>query len=637
MCDLIIVNFEVERQFSLVRVPQPSAKAVLTAGGYKLKPFNMNIKRSIFCIPIFIALVNSAVLVNDGDVDQQGLYSKSDHVDILTNRNFETKIYGQKHALLVQFYNSYCGHCRSFAPTFKAMAAELVTWKNIIRLGVLDCSVEENNEICRQFEVMAYPSLRYLHEFYVKGNGNIGEKIHIANNHEKLKSNIISKMQSEQVSGRLLSAPSLHIDSYSSYSAVFKSLPHDTSYAFLVFENSNSTMGSELALDMNDYQHIRVVRVSGTSELNNIANIKQLPAVVALSSTLEPVSLYSKEPTKQSILKAINSFLKTRNYVFPARDQGSQEKITNDNSDEYPSTLNTDFVYYSDLEKTLKTSLHTEITRFKTLTGEPLQALLDYLDVLITSFPSRGNLKEYLMNLYTSLKTRKTWSGSEIYELVKNLETEHAPVYTTNNLEYIRCKGSQPKFRGYTCGLWTLFHTLTVNAAQKSEAAEGPIVLKAMHGYIKNFFGCTDCAMHFQAMAARNRIFDVKDNDKAVLWLWIAHNEVNLRLAGDVTEDPEHPKIQFPSVSRCPECRLARGAWNLPAVYQYLQNVYGSDNIQIMRRTMTSAAASPFSNLDIGMLSLLYILSFVILILVIKYFLSKRYKKKIYKHGRGKV
>ncbi|CAH2035309.1 unnamed protein product, partial [Iphiclides podalirius] len=108
-------------------------------------------------------------------------------------------------------------------------------------------------------------------------------------------------------------------------------------------------------------------------------------------------------------------------------------------------------------------------------------------------------------------------------------------------------------------------------------------------------------------MAARNRLFDVKENDKAVLWLWISHNEVNLRLAGDVTEDPEHPKIQFPSVAKCPECRLVRGAWNLPAVYQYLQKVYGSGNIQSGRRLAQSdVAASPFSSLDIGMLSLLY-------------------------------
>lgn len=597
----------------------------------------MNLWHSIILfLTVFIAFVNSAVVVDDGEVNQQGLYSKSDHVDIVTNRNFERKIYGQNHAIVAQFYNSYCGHCRAFAPKFKAMAAEIINWKNIVKLAVIDCSVEENNEICRQFEIMAYPSLRYLHEFYVKGNGNVGDKIQITDTHDKLKAQIIAKMQNEQTLGRLTFAPSFNIGSFSNYAAAVRDVPRDIKYTFLVLENWNSTVGSELALDINDYPHVRVKRVHETSELADLANIKQFPGVIAVSSSPETTILNPKENTKIGLLKAINSFLKSKNYDFPVRDQGSQEIISNEHNDEKQVTLNTDLVFYSDLEKTIKTSLHTEITRFKTLSGEPLQALLEYLDVLLVSFPFRGNLKEYIAELRTTLSTKISWSGSEVYELVKRLETVHAPVYTTN-LEYVRCKGSQPKFRGYSCGLWTLFHTLTVNAAQKP-GTESPRVLKAMHGYIKNFFGCTDCADHFQAMAARNRIFDVKENDKAVLWLWIAHNEVNLRLAGDVTEDPEHPKIQFPSVAKCPECRLARGAWNLPAVYQYLQNVYGAVSIQAMRRARSSAAPpSPFSNLDIGMLSLLYILSFIILILVIKYFLSKRYKKRFYKHGWGKV
>uniref|UniRef100_A0A2A4JRH9 Sulfhydryl oxidase n=1 Tax=Heliothis virescens TaxID=7102 RepID=A0A2A4JRH9_HELVI len=571
----------------------------------------MNLGQAVLSfITIFFGIVNSAVIVEDGDVDQQGLYSKSDHVEILTNRNFERKIYGQSHAVVAQFYNSYCGHCRAFAPKFKDLAGEMVHWKNIIKLAVIDCSVEENNEICREFEVMAYPSLRYLHEFYVKGNGNVGEKIQITDTHEKLKAQIISKMQSDQTIGRLKSAPFLGIESYMDYRSAVNDVPSDINYTFLVLENANSTVGSELALDLNGYPHVRVKRVHETSEIANLANIKQFPGLVAVSSSLEPTTLIPKDNKKLGLLKAINSFLKSKNYVFPVWDEGSQEILTNEHSDEKQVTLDTDLVYYSDLEKTIKTSLHTEITRMKTLTGEPLQALLNYLQTIITSFPFRGNLKEYMTELHATLSTKDTWAGSEVFDLVKRLETVHAPVYTTN-LEYVRCKGSQPKFRGYTCGLWTLFHTLTVNAAQKP-GTESPKVLRAMHGYIKNFFGCTECAGHFQAMASRNRIFDVKENDKAVLWLWIAHNEVNLRLAGDVTEDPEHPKIQFPSANRCPECRLTRGAWNLPAVYQYLQNVYGSSSIQSTRRARSSVApTSPFSNLDIGMLSLLYILTVV--------------------------
>lgn len=582
-------------------------------------------------------LTSGAVISNDGDIDEQGLYSKSDHVLILTQQNFDRKIYGQKHAAVVQFYNSYCGHCRAFAPRFKQMAVDFLPWKNIIQLAVIDCSVEENNEICRQFEVMAYPSLRYLNEFYVKGNSNVGDRIQMAESATKLKEQIINKMQSEQSKGRLKFAPNLSISSYHSYASALSDVPNDVIYTFLVFENENSTVGSELALDTNDYQNIKLKRVHQISELANIAGVNNFPALIAVTSSLQSTILTPKSPTKQNLLLAINTYLRSKKYVLPVREIDDSDNYTHQHADDKQTAVIFDVVYYSDLEKTIKTSLTTEITRHKTLSGEPLVALLDYLAALKSAFPSRGNLRDYIVDLYVTLSGRNEWSGSAIYDIVKNLENTHAPVYTTD-LEYIGCKGSQPKYRGYTCGLWSLFHTLTVNAAQGS-AIDGPTVLKAIHGYVKHFFGCTTCTQHFQAMAARNKMFDVKENDKAILWLWIAHNEVNLRLAGDVTEDPDHPKIQFPSVARCPECRLARGAWNLPAVYQYLLSVYKAENIKDIRRPRSAAvAASPFSNLDIGMLSFLYIFCLFILILVIKFFLTKPfYRKRLYKHGRGKV
>ncbi|KAJ0183747.1 hypothetical protein K1T71_000170 [Dendrolimus kikuchii] len=563
----------------------------------------MNLYSKFIFTVVTITSVIGAI-IQDEDVDQQGLYSKSDHVVILTQRNFDKKVYGQQHAVLIQFYNSYCGHCRSFAPKFKALANDVISWKNVIKLAVLDCSVEENNEICRQFEVMAYPSLRYLHEYYVKGNANVGERIQVTDTAEKLKQQLIAKMQNEQSMGRLNSAPSLNIASYATYEAAVKDVPNGVKYTFIIFENENSTIGPELALYVSDFKYVHVKRIYDTSELANLANVKHFPGIVAVDLNLQPIILTPKELNKQGLLKALESYLKSVNYEFPENHNKIENNDAGDSHNEGLLLSDSDVVYYSDLEKTIKTSLHTEITRYKVLDGEPLQALLDYLDILINIFPARGNLREFLMDLRATMATKKSWGGSEVYDMVKRLENAHTPVYTTD-LEYIGCKGSQPKYRGYSCGLWTLFHTLTVNAAQKP-GTEGPKVLKAMHSYIKNFFGCTDCSEHFQAMAARNRIFDVKENDKAVLWLWISHNEVNLRIAGDITEDPQYPKLQFPSVSRCPECRLARGAWNLPAVFEYLQRVYLASNIQDVRRVRSAVAPSPLSNLDIGMLSLLY-------------------------------
>jgi thiol oxidase len=66
------------------------------------------------------------------------------------------------------------------------------------------------------------------------------------------------------------------------------------------------------------------------------------------------------------------------------------------------------------------------------------------------------------------------------------------------------CRGSQAQFGGYPCGLWSLWHTLTLAqaaAATRLDPRTGPSdpkeVLMAMKGFIQEFFGCRDCARHF--------------------------------------------------------------------------------------------------------------------------------------------
>lgn len=91
--------------------------------------------------------------------------------------------------------------------------------------------------------------------------------------------------------------------------------------------------------------------------------------------------------------------------------------------------------------------------------------------------------------------------------------------------------------------------------------------------------------------------FQVKSFDDAILWLWERHNRVNARLASDLSTDPVHPKIQFPSEEACSECRIRTSAnntivtspgygvddikWNKRLVLEFLKKHYGPDNIRL--------------------------------------------------------
>ena len=148
------------------------------------------------------------------------------------------------------------------------------------------------------------------------------------------------------------------------------------------------------------------------------------------------------------------------------------------------------------------------------------------------------------------------------------------------------CAGSEPHYRGYPCSLWTLFHTLTVNCGSRD--LSGQEVLLRIREYIKHFFSCEECKKHFTAMSANLRQ-EVDSHNGAILWLWRSHNKVNKRLAGDNSEDPKHPKIQFPSKDLCEECRHPGSNdggeihWNEAVVLEFLKNHYGVDNIRIKK------------------------------------------------------
>jgi len=107
-------------------------------------------------------------------------------------------------------------------------------------------------------------------------------------------------------------------------------------------------------------------------------------------------------------------------------------------------------------------------------------------------------------------------------------------------------------------------------------------VLLAVRGYIKHFFGCEECRKNFLRGAAH--LDDVVFSDKdAVLFLWRSHNRANHWLRRDVTEDPQHPKVQFPNLSQCPTCHKtsANGSvvWEEDSVYEFLQSMYSGASI----------------------------------------------------------
>lgn len=193
-----------------------------------------------------------------------------------------------------------------------------------------------------------------------------------------------------------------------------------------------------------------------------------------------------------------------------------------------------------------------------------------------------------------------------------------------------------------------MFHYLTVNVAEvnlKNRSANPRLALEAMHGYIKHFFGCADCSEHFQEMAIRRKIHEVASLEDAVLWLWQAHNEVNKRLSGDLTEDPKFPKIEFPNKHNCQRCRNPDESWDSGEVLKYLKRMYTSVNIHYMGADTSIIFLGLEGNRTGGSYNFylyfcVYLATFAGIFALIKMFLKRGYRRKMYSYKHdllGKV
>lgn len=247
-----------------------------------------------------------------------------------------------------------------------------------------------------------------------------------------------------------------------------------------------------------------------------------------------------------------------------------------------------------DLDNAVRYSLTHEVVLNKVLDGQKLQALRAYLEVLTKYYPGRTPVKTFLNNLHRWLVRKSSIAVSTTDYLAYINRIQSPQSFLPTKQEWMGCRGSKPNFRGYPCSLWTLFHTLTVEAYNRRNKTStyNPLeVLTAMEGYIKYYFGCEQCSKHFQEMAS-TLAQDVKEAANGVLWLWQAHNRVNTRLHGESSEDPQHPKVQFPPGELCFSCQLATdegGQWDLAEVLTYLVARYSASAISMMN-------TAPFSN-----------------------------------------
>ncbi|KAH6763081.1 quiescin-sulfhydryl oxidase 1 [Perilla frutescens var. hirtella] len=217
------------------------------------------------------------------------------------------------------------------------------------------------------------------------------------------------------------------------------------------------------------------------------------------------------------------------------------------------------------------------ILRHKMISSKTRASLVTFFQLLVVHHPSRRcrkGISEILVDFSADKK--------EIDE-ISSLRNDHICGKEVPHGHWIYCLGSNNETRGFSCGLWVLFHSLSVRV----DDGDSHTAFTTICDFIHNFFPCEECRQHFDSMCSSVHNSFKKARDFA-LWLWNAHNRVNERLMKEEaslgTADPKYPKTIWPPRQLCPTCYTKeRGKdegnhqtrWDYDEVYRFLHGYYG--------------------------------------------------------------
>lgn len=248
---------------------------------------------------------------------------------------------------------------------------------------------------------------------------------------------------------------------------------------------------------------------------------------------------------------------------------------------------------YQDASKsfyfTLKNGIFSSMTA---LDSDQQRAFSDWLHLLSNTLPSEWNI---LKTTHSLMEHFDAIVQDEDHLIKKVNQYDASERYTWSS----SCSKGKAG-AGYTCGLWELFHVMSVGMVernQKLDDIEHRISVKeasmTIRNFVEHFFGCSECVDHFITMYdscwndwCETFSEDVSDSSSLhwkdfAIWIWDVHNNVNVRLMKEDAErkditntKDDEKKAQWPARSKCETCWNQDDSYNYDAVYEFLKKTY---------------------------------------------------------------
>lgn len=350
---------------------------------------------SALLIVLFLLSVVSTKVSEHGS-NHKPLYDDENEVFQLNATNFYKNTLGQPYASVIEFYNAYCGHCRKFAPVWKQFAEDLKDWKDIVHIVAVDCSHDANNGLCRTYEIMSYPTVKYFSPNAVFDAKKLGTEIE-EQQPEDIKDKLVGFLKNETDPPKHW--PSLQSLEENNINNLFIGLPASIQYIFIIYPEEDSNIGLEVALDLHSIKKIAVKQVDSTIVAMNLGIMENMNLYV-IDRDLTVDTVLTEQFSREFLRAAIRQFIHNRFATIPIDEQKNangtiitlvdEQQPTNDDPErekriqEILKRVQTmkGIVFLADIDHALRTTLFNEISRYSEINGERLVALQRYINVV---------------------------------------------------------------------------------------------------------------------------------------------------------------------------------------------------------------------------------------------------------------
>ncbi|KAI6172627.1 Sulfhydryl oxidase [Aphelenchoides besseyi] len=537
---------------------------------------NCGYRRSTLAFALLIV-----ALQFDSTVAEKSLYTDKDHVLELDVTNFDQSIYNQPRAFFVEFYASWCGHCIHYKPTFVQFATSLRSWTSTVQVTVVNCAAEENSPLCRQHAIAAFPTLKVYFKVNSKskddGDQFQGDKYNLP----EMTKSVVDLVRKDYEHEHPIGWPKLELTPSTSTLSDLWSSASTASLLAVVVDKEPYGDGYAAMINYHSDPHVHLVVVNSTHPIAVQFGGLAVPSLYVFKRDNPHSPSYSSNEVVdfakiQMEIDKLTENLPAAAVPNQAVEPPSQHAVVDTKRTVDVVNWRQFEVQYLDLTSALKYMLTQEIPRRNTIDGFHLKVLKDWIHVLRAYLPLSPPVRRLFYKLDEYIQPLNTMTADEWLGKVKAFQEELGHPLPSES-KYLACKGSQSNLRGYTCGLWTTFHVITVEAYKqnKHNPSFSPYaeVLEPIHQFIYNYLSCSECAKNFDKMA-KETLSSVRTPEDTVLWLWRAHNRANKRLSGAAAEDPHFPKQQFPPTSICSRCHRQGGEFDEAEVLKFLTEYY---------------------------------------------------------------